>query len=53
MFLIIGSIPVVPGKLEEHNLKIMVDEDPTMRRPNIVMEANPQRSAENIFTDAI
>lgn len=41
-YLIIGAIPVVTGKLGEHNMKIMVDDDPAMRRPYIVMEANPK-----------
>ncbi len=42
-YMIIGRIPVITGKLGKHNLKIMVDRDPTMRRPYIVMEANPER----------
>jgi tungstate transport system substrate-binding protein len=42
-YMIIGRIPVVTGKLGSHNLKIMVDKDPTMRRPYIVMEANPEK----------
>lgn len=40
-YVIFGRIPVVQGKIENHNLKILVDKDPTMRRPYIVMEANP------------
>jgi tungstate transport system substrate-binding protein len=39
--MIIGRLPVVTGKLGKHNLMIMVEKDPTMRRPYIVMEANP------------
>jgi tungstate transport system substrate-binding protein len=42
-YLIIGAIPVLTEKLGKHNLRIMVDEDPFMRRPYIVMEANPDR----------
>jgi tungstate transport system substrate-binding protein len=41
-YMIIGRLPVVTGKLGKHNLKIMVDKDPVMRRPYIVMEANPE-----------
>lgn len=41
-YMIIGRIPVVTGKLGRHNLRIMVEKDPTMRRPYIAMEANPQ-----------
>lgn len=41
-YMIIGRIPVITGKLGKHKLKIMVEKDPTMRRPYIVMEANPE-----------
>lgn len=41
-YMIIGRIPVVTGKLGRHNLKIMVEKDPAMRRPYIAMEANPE-----------
>jgi tungstate transport system substrate-binding protein len=46
-YMIIGRVPVITGKLGKHNLKIMVEKDPVMRRPYIVMEANPQ-----MFPDA-
>jgi tungstate transport system substrate-binding protein len=42
-YMIIGRMPVITGKLGKHSLKIMVEKDPTMRRPYIVMEANPER----------
>jgi len=45
-YLTIGRIPVITGKLGEHRLKIMVEDDPTMRRPSIVREANPKRFPE-------
>jgi tungstate transport system substrate-binding protein len=45
-YIIIGRIPVITGKLGKHNLKIMVEKDPTMRRPYIAMEANPERFPE-------
>lgn len=41
-YVIFGRIPVVQGKIESHNLRILVDRDPSMRRPYIVMEANPE-----------
>lgn len=40
-YVIFGRIPVVQGKIESHKLRILVDQDPSMRRPYIVMEANP------------
>jgi tungstate transport system substrate-binding protein len=42
-YVILGRMPVVTGKMRAPNMKIMVDKDPTMRRPYIVMEANPDR----------
>ncbi|ABK99098.1 substrate-binding domain-containing protein [Pelobacter propionicus] len=41
-YVIFGRIPVQQGKIESHNLRILVDKDPSMRRPYIVMEANPE-----------
>ena len=43
-YMIIGRLPFVTGKLGPHdNLDIMVEKDPVMRRPYIVMEASPDR----------
>lgn len=45
-YLIIGRMPVINGKLAKaEHMKIMVDQDPTMRRPYVVMEANPKKIA--------
>jgi tungstate transport system substrate-binding protein len=40
-YLITGRIPVKDGKLAADGMEIMVEGDPAMRRPFIVMEANP------------
>ncbi len=42
-YIIVGRAPVVLGKLPRGNMEIMVEGDPLMRRPYIVMEANPLR----------
>lgn len=43
-YIIIGRMPVINGKLANAGqMKILVDQDPTMRRPYIVMEANPEK----------
>ncbi len=43
-YLIVGRMPVINGKLARaEHMKIMVDQDPTMRRPYMVMEANPDK----------
>jgi tungstate transport system substrate-binding protein len=40
-YVIVGRNPVLIGKLPHGNMEIMVEQDPQMRRPYIVMEANP------------
>ncbi len=40
-YLVFGRMPITMGKVSSHNMKILVDRDPTMKRPYIVMEANP------------
>jgi len=42
-YIIVGRMPVLFGKLKAEGMKIMVEGDPDMRRPYIVMEANPAR----------
>ena len=42
-YVITGRIPVKDGKLAADGMEIMVEGDPVMRRPFIVMEANPNR----------
>lgn len=41
-YMIQGRMPFTYGKLPMGNLKIMVENDPQMTRPYIVMEANPE-----------
>jgi hypothetical protein len=40
---IVGYIPARLGKMNPAGMEILVRGDPAMRRPFIVMEANPQR----------
>ncbi|MEA5112547.1 MAG: hypothetical protein VB050_00820 [Geobacteraceae bacterium] len=40
-YLVFGRMPITMGKVSSHNMKILVERDPTMKRPYIVMEANP------------
>jgi tungstate transport system substrate-binding protein len=43
-YMIVGRMPVISGKLQSPDgIRILVDRDPTMRRPYVVMEANPAR----------
>ena len=45
-YVITGRIPVRDGKLAAPGMEILVEGDPAMRRPFIVMEANPKRFPE-------
>jgi tungstate transport system substrate-binding protein len=42
-YVIVGRIPVVKGKINSDGMEIMVRGDPDMRRPFVVMVANPKR----------
>jgi len=42
-YVIVGRMPVLWGKMPRGTMEIMVESDPAMRRPYIVMEANPAR----------
>ncbi|HPV41349.1 MAG TPA: substrate-binding domain-containing protein [Spirochaetota bacterium] len=42
-YVVFGRMPVLFEKIELGSMKIMVEGDPLMRRPYIVMEANPKR----------
>lgn len=42
-YVIVGRIPVIRGKMPSANMEILVRGDPEMRRPYVVMEANPAR----------
>jgi len=40
---VVGYIPAMMGKMDADGMQILVKGDPVMRRPYIVMEANPAR----------
>jgi tungstate transport system substrate-binding protein len=42
-YVIVGYMPSRLGKMNNEGMKLMVKDDPTMRRPFIVMEANPKK----------
>lgn len=42
-YVVVGYIPAQTGKMDASGMEILVKGDPVMRRPYIVMEANPKR----------
>jgi tungstate transport system substrate-binding protein len=42
-YVVVGYIPAQTGKMFAEGMEVLVKGDPIMRRPYIVMEANPQR----------
>jgi len=42
-YVIVGRMPVLYGKMQVGDMAIMVEDDPAMRRPYVVMEADPRR----------
>jgi hypothetical protein len=42
-YVVVGSIPAETGKMVAEGMEILVKGDPVMRRPFIVMEANPKK----------
>jgi tungstate transport system substrate-binding protein len=42
-YVVVGRMPVLFEKMKSGGLEILVDNDPVMRRPYLVMEANPRR----------
>ena len=42
-YVVVGYIPAQTGKMVAEGMEILVKSDPIMRRPYIVMEANPKR----------
>ena len=42
-YVVVGYIPAESGKMSATGMEILVKGDPTMRRPFIVMEANPKK----------
>jgi len=45
-YVVVGYIPAQMGKMYAAGMEILVKGDPTMRRPFIVMEANPKKVPE-------
>ena len=45
-YVIVGRIPALMGRMPSEGMEIMVEGDPAMRRPYIVMEANPVKFAD-------
>ncbi len=41
-YVIVGRIPILRGKIPAGGLEVMVQGDPDMRRPYVVMEADPE-----------
>lgn len=42
-YVVVGYVPAAFGKMANEGMEILVKNDPVMRRPYIVMEANPKR----------
>ena len=42
-YVVVGYIPALTGKMANEGMEILVQNDPVMRRPYIVMEANPKK----------
>ena len=42
-YVVVGYIPALTGKMQNDGMEILVKNDPVMRRPYIVMEANPKK----------
>ena len=42
-YVIVGRLPLLYGKMPHSGMEIMVEGDPEMQRPYVVLEANPER----------
>ena len=51
-YVVVGYIPALTGKMANGGMEILVKGDPVMRRPYIVMEANPKRFPDANFAGA-
>ena len=51
-YVVVGYIPALTGKMQNDGMEILVKNDPVMRRPYIVMEANPKIFPEANFAGA-
>ncbi len=51
-YVVVGYIPAQTGKMQNAGMEILVKNDPVMRRPYIVMEANPRQFPEANYAGA-
>jgi tungstate transport system substrate-binding protein len=51
-YVVVGSIPAQMGKMYAEGMEILVKGDPVMRRPFIVMEANPKKFPQANYAGA-
>jgi tungstate transport system substrate-binding protein len=51
-YVCVGYIPAQMGKMPAGGMEILVKDDPTMRRPFIVMETNPKKIPQVNYTGA-
>ena len=51
-YVVVGYIPAQMGKMPAEGMEVLVRGDPVMRRPFIVMEANPQKVPHVNYTGA-
>lgn len=51
-YVVVGYIPAQMGKMNATGMEILVKDDPIMRRPFILMEANPDKFPQANYTGA-
>jgi tungstate transport system substrate-binding protein len=51
-YVVVGSIPAQSGKMYAEGMELLVKGDPIMRRPFIVMEANPKKFPQANYAGA-
>jgi tungstate transport system substrate-binding protein len=51
-YVVVGYIPAMTGKMANEGMEILVKGDPMMRRPYIVMEANPKKFRDANYAGA-
>ena len=51
-YVVVGYIPAQTGKMANEGVEILVQGDPVMRRPYIVMETNPKKFPQANFAGA-
>ena len=51
-YVVVGRIPAQMGKMYAGGMEILVKDDPLMRRPFIVMEANPKKFPQSNYSGA-